>query len=210
MGEYATQIAAGQSVKIGTCEEMYYLRADQVREVIPEPGSVDPIRDAAQVRFRFPFPDEDRIQPGHFDDYGRRMPIRGLTPPTGEGWDHSIVQFTADGYNVCLPCPESGDSSHGLTVHRNGFNGSVFLSQQVWHEGLLVPVLECRCGMKWRLRTEDDAAPLLAALQAMHDDYAGRCDPQPERSDYLEIAERIRQGYEPGFAQSLGFLAAGA
>lgn len=147
MGEYATDKQTGEQVKIGTCESMYYLRADQARDVEALAGNVDPIADAAEIRFRFPFPNEDGVQPGHFEPYNRRMAIRGLKPPVSEGFEHYSVQFTADGYNVCLPCPESGEQSHGLRVNRNGFNGAVFLSQQVWHDGLLVPVLECRCGM---------------------------------------------------------------
>ena len=75
MGEYATRKDIGERIKIGTCESMYYLRADQAREVYAEPGNVDPIADAAAIRFRFPFPDEDGIEPGNFDDHARHMRI---------------------------------------------------------------------------------------------------------------------------------------
>ena len=65
MGEYAK--FQGQSIKIGTCENMYYLRADQAAMVQPESGNVDPIRDRESLRFRFPFPDEDNVLPGEFE-----------------------------------------------------------------------------------------------------------------------------------------------
>ena len=211
MGEYATRRDTGERVKIGTCESMYYLRADQVRDVIAESGNVDPIADAAGIRFRFPFPDEDNVAPGNFDEYGRGLMIRGLAAPTGEGWGHYSIQFkdtSGTGYLVSLPCPESGDDSHGLRVHRNGFVGAVSLVQQVWHDGLLVPVLQCRCGMAWRLRTKHDAAPLCDALLAMHDDYVQSIEPRPDWSVYAECVRRILRGYEPGFAQSLGLPAA--
>lgn len=219
MGEYATDRQTGERVKIGTCESMYYMRADQVRDVIAEPGNVDPIADAAGIRFRFPFPDEDGVQVGHFDPYDRRMRIDGLTPPVGEGWDHYSMQFRNDhGYLLSVPCPESsaepspgftcGEFDHGLRIGRNGFKGAVFLCQQVWHDGLLVPVLECACGMKWRLRTKLDAAPLCEALMQMHERYAESIEPTPATSDYLETLRRILRGYEPGFAQSLGLPAA--
>lgn len=54
MGEYAT--FRGQSVKIGTCEDMYYLRADQAHLVKPTRGSCDPRAADVQraIRFRFP------------------------------------------------------------------------------------------------------------------------------------------------------------
>ena len=59
MGEFA--IYRGDRIKVGTCEEMYYLRADQ-RSLISG-YSFD-----AGDRFRFPFPDEDTIEPGQFSD----------------------------------------------------------------------------------------------------------------------------------------------
>lgn len=211
MGEYATRRDTGERVKIGTCESMYYLRADQVRDVIAETGNVNPIADAAGIRFRFPFPDEDNIAPGNFEQYNRALTIRGLEAPTGEGWGHYSVQFkdtSGTGYLVSLPCPESGDDSHGLKVHRNGFVGAVSLVQQVWHDGLLVPVLQCRCGMAWRLRTRTDAAPLCEALMQMHEDHAARIDPTPEYTPELEILRRVLRGYEPDFVESLGFLPA--
>jgi hypothetical protein len=58
MGEYARY--NGSDIKIGTCEDMYYLRADQAHLVTaPVDGMLDPIKYAAQIRFRFPFPEED-------------------------------------------------------------------------------------------------------------------------------------------------------
>jgi hypothetical protein len=55
MGEYATY--NGENIKLGTCESMYYLRADQ-RHLISG------YRFDGGDRFRFPFPDEDDIEPG--------------------------------------------------------------------------------------------------------------------------------------------------
>lgn len=107
MGEYAKW--NGQEIKIGTCENMYYLRADQAHRVQRLEGNVDPVRDAAALRFRFPWPDEDGKDPGddHGKGYERAVTLRGLSVP--DGVEHSIVQFVASaGYNVCLPCPESG------------------------------------------------------------------------------------------------------
>jgi|ERR1700722_4953019 len=71
MGEYAG--FRGDQVKIGTCEQMYYLRADQAHLVRALPGNVDPLKDAEHLRFRFPFPDEDHIQPGAFGDFDRTV-----------------------------------------------------------------------------------------------------------------------------------------
>jgi hypothetical protein len=122
MGEYA--IHNGEQVKIGTCEEMYYLRADQAHLVRHLSGNVDPVRDRLALRFRFPFPDEDGVSPGGagFDPFERGIAIRGVRPPA-EGVEHHTVQFSArPGYLLSLPCPEAhgtDDDGMGCTVsHR--------------------------------------------------------------------------------------------
>lgn len=81
MGENAKY--SGEVVKIGTCEQMYYLRAEQAAQVEPVPHSLDPIRHATGIRFRFPWPDEDGTAPGSFDPPGRTLMLEGLkaTPP---------------------------------------------------------------------------------------------------------------------------------
>ena len=39
MGEYAIRKSDGESIKIGTCEDMYYLRYEDRFKVTPEEGS---------------------------------------------------------------------------------------------------------------------------------------------------------------------------
>lgn len=108
MGEMAKY--KGEEIKIGTCEEMYYLRADQ-RHLVEydfDPGD----------RFRFPFPDEDELEPGNFGDHDRGVEIPGYTIP--EGHIHGKVQFTSRaGYVTSLPCPEQFGQP-GMTVDVGG------------------------------------------------------------------------------------------
>ena len=59
MGEYAKH--DGHEVKIGTCEDMYYLRLEDCRKVQPIPNSLNPAT-CEGLRFRLPFPDEDNVQ----------------------------------------------------------------------------------------------------------------------------------------------------
>lgn len=219
MGEYATH--NGQSIKIGTCESMYYLRADQARLVTPERNSVDPIRDADAIRFRFPFPDEDSISPGAFEDYGRRIRLDGVRAPATLADDHYKVQFTSPhGYNLCVRCPESiADAPMGLGavpvadgvhVHRNGFKGATFLSQQRLVDGQLLPILECACRMAWRVQTLEECADVFAALNDAHERYVGsfaRIPDRPATSLYTDIAARIAQGFDREYVASLGFAA---
>jgi hypothetical protein len=91
MGEFARY--GGERIKIGTCENMYYLRADQRFRVAALCGNVDPVRDAPHLRFRFPFPDEDHVAPGAFDRYDRAIGLYGVDVPTDI--EHGSVQFTA-------------------------------------------------------------------------------------------------------------------
>lgn len=74
MGEYAHY--QGESVKIGTCENMYYLRDDQRHLITGYDFESTLDRD----RFRFPFPDEDDRTPGQYADYDRSIEIPGYMP----------------------------------------------------------------------------------------------------------------------------------
>jgi hypothetical protein len=196
MGEYARY--GGQSIKIGTCEDMLYLRADQVRSIQPQRGSVDPSRPDTQrvIRFRFPWPDEDGTPPGgfHADGPDRAVTLDGDGITLPADLDHLSVQFVAQaGYNVCLPCPEGPSGGHGLTVHRNGFAGRVRLVQQAYRGGQLVVICECGgCGARYNIPTLAEAEPLIAACRQE----AARRERRNESGAWwTAVAERIRAGY---------------
>ena len=164
MGEYAKY--SGDEIKIGTCEDMYYLRFQDRRKVEPLPHSLDPPEPETvqSLRFRFPWPDEDHILPGgseyHDNGYHRAVAVPGFESST-PGVEHGKVQFKAQaGYLVSLPCPESPKLTAqfpDLHIHRNGFSGAVQLVAQKYVHGVgLVPILRCGgCGSMWR---EEDPA----------------------------------------------------
>ena len=52
MGEYAIRKSDRESIKIGTCEDMYYLRYEDQNKVTPDECS------GFGYRWRIPFPDE--------------------------------------------------------------------------------------------------------------------------------------------------------
>jgi hypothetical protein len=196
MGEYANY--KGRSVKIGTCESMYYLRADQRHLVDGYDFSEDVLR---EIRFRFPWPHEDHIKPGDFDYPEHTEEIPGLTVP--EGVDHYSMQFKADaGFLVSLPCPEQGregivsltsdGSDHPYRVHANGRKGgAVNLVENRYWDGLLVIVAQCGgCGARWRYPTWEDAEPVVVALRSYADQQSG------DRAEFLHtVADRITAGY---------------
>lgn len=199
MGEYATH--NGHSIKIGTCEDLYYLRADQARVVTPERGSLNPNDPAVQavIRFRFPWPDEDHIAPGAFEAFERAVPIDGPDVSVPAEVEHHRVQFTAPaGYLLSIPCPErhatedtglSLTHTNGLRIARNGFRGRVRLIQQAYRNGHLAAICECGgCGARYNLPTLADAQPLIDACRAR----AAR-DTSPW---WAAVADRIAAGYQ--------------
>lgn len=188
MGEYATY--RGEEIKIGTCEDLYYLRADQRQLVTGYPFD-------GSERYRFPWPDEDHLAPGCFDRYDRAAPLRGLTAPASLAGQHYSVQFTAAaGYLTSLPCPEAAPDApagcgpipvNGLFIHRNGFAGRVLLCQQKLYQGFLVAVVRCGgCGLRWRLSQEDAITACTGLLEE------GR---RRESDWHLQVGQRLAAGY---------------
>jgi hypothetical protein len=193
MGEFA--IYKDQRIKIGTCEDLGYLRAEQWSLVTPELGNCDEATYLRQSRFRFPWPDEDEIEPGAFSDLDRSYAVHGLRPPDSVKGEHGRVQFTSSrGYMCSLPCPESGVVLDGVRIQHNGYAGAVRLCQQRWWNGVLVGVLRCNgCGIVWRLETQDDAAPVAVALRSEAD----RLGEQDGHTGWLHtVADRLIAGYE--------------
>ena len=212
MGEYARH--KGEEIKIGTCEDMYYLRYDQRALVEPLAGSCDPVRYAGVLRFRFPFPDEDHVAPGgeefSANYYHRSVPVDGFA---AQDVEHYSVQFAASaGYLVSLPCPESAayydagccgraSQHHHLNVHRNGFSGAVHLVAQRWiPEVGLVPVLRCGgCGAMWREEEPARIEELAVCFRSMADR-----DPRDARAAFWhKIADRVLEGGPAALAEVL-------
>jgi hypothetical protein len=202
MGEYAQRNSDGDSIKIGTCEDMYYLRADQADQITSTRGSLDPQNEqtAQRIRFRFPFPEEDNILPGDFTDHDKGLTAYGIEVP--EEVEHRKIQFTAPGILVSLPCPESKEAKEsGLPFHYNGHKGKVQIIQQRLVDGALVTICKCgSCGAAYRLPTLEDAQPIADAFakQAAIErrDYESGRSLDKTRGDYFDqVASRILAGY---------------
>lgn len=195
MGEYAR--FQGEQIKIGTCEDMNYLRFDQRELVEPLSGSVNPVADAEEIRFRFPWPDEDTIAPGAFEAYNRGLGLHGVDLP--KGIDHSNVQFSAPGYVVSLPCPEfenGPESDHGLKIARNGHPGSLRVVQQRFIKGDLVTICECGgCGSRFRLPDLASAMPVIEAIRKEARRVCLRAGDEAS-TFYSKVADRIQAGYQ--------------
>ena len=204
MGEYAT--LNGAEIKIGTCEDMFYLRADQAHLVRPVQGSLDPRNPKIQteIRFRFPWPDEDDVQPGEFRPFGRSLCVPGIQIPAGV--EHDTVQFSAEvGYLVSLPCPEGAGMPAGLTIRRNGFAGAFHLVQQAYRKGVLALIGRCGgCGVCFNLPTWGDAEPVVVAIRAEADRITHTAGEGGSASvSFLHtVADRITAGYKEPRSES--------
>jgi hypothetical protein len=190
MGEYAK--FAGKDIKIGTCEDMYYLRFDQRGYITATNGSVNPnsAKDQAVIRFRFPWPDEDKSLPGgngpEFDPF-RTLRIDDVKSP--EDADHSSIQFSArNGYLVSLPCPEGTKQIDGLVIHKNGYGGAVHLFQNAVRSGKLVPVFQCgACQTMWRIEEESELEPYVKSMEARIERETGS-----SKTFYATVLERMK------------------
>lgn len=169
MGEYA--LNHNQRIKIGTCEDMYYLRWEDRFKVQPVSGNVDPSTDIG-LRFRLPFPDEDLVGPGGYEVYNRGLRLghtdpnyHGIGKPGWVDWageaemmatvGHIQLRHEPSGLLLNVPChhgfklPECGP---GMNAHWNGKSHSMELtSVKAMDDGRVVPVVSCRhCGEAWR------------------------------------------------------------
>jgi len=190
MGEYAKY--HGDEIKIGTCEDMYYLTHRDRAKVSALRGNVDPVADVHALRFRFPWPDEDHIEPGGpYESFGRAVAVPASFD-LGElrgSFDHHTVQFVArEGYMLSLPCPE-GPTPPDVT--RNGFAGALFLTAQKDVIGVgLVPILRCACGALMRLQ---DRASIEALAVAFRSEADRQCATKAS-AFYHAIADRLLAG----------------
>ena len=67
MGEYAIRKRDGEEVKIGTCEDMYYIRYEDRFKVEPASNSLDCGKEL-NLFWRLPYPSEDHMNIGEYPD----------------------------------------------------------------------------------------------------------------------------------------------
>jgi hypothetical protein len=176
MGEYAIRKADRTEIKIGTCENMYYLRFEDRHKVQALPGNVDPVRDAGLLRFRLPFPDEDDMLPGEYEDYNRGLrlhrTVKGhmghdycedFTDPETASEPGTIQLRHESGLLLNVPCyhgEKLPEVAAPMQAFWNGKSWSLELVRlrAVGEGGELrvYPVVECRhCRQAWRYKWSD-------------------------------------------------------
>ena len=199
MGEYI--LLDGRPHKIGTCEDLYYCRYDDLRgwlgagRAAKMDGNLQPgeYLDGA-FRFRFPFPDEDGIDGAlraALDAYDRGVTVRAPAALLADVEHQSVSWYLRPtgldmgGLNVFVPCPYSPDFD---TVSHSAVGDVRFVRivQQRPIDGALWTVVGCAfCAALWRLPREH-AVLLAECIRADH----------PHDVNFIELARRIVAGYD--------------
>lgn len=165
MGENAFRKSDGVNVKIGTCENMYYIRYEDRFKVSKAPNSLNPAT-TTDLRWRLPFPDEDNVSIGNYENHKRGFRLYGVSEVQGAGDidangldipddDPGVIQLRHDsGLLVNVPC------HHGRKLPDSGPEIKVFWNGKSWSLELVFikntpegvkPIVGCRhCGQMWR------------------------------------------------------------
>lgn len=167
MGEYAIRKDNNQAVKIGTCEDMLYLRFEDRHRIKRLRGNLDPARDPKGLRFRVPFPDEDGQGPG-FGEPFRTLLLVDFTGLDEESLGTGTMQMHhPSGLLLNVTCHHGRqlpEGSAGVQPHWNGRRVHWFAlsSIKACADSRLRPVVQCSvCRNAWAL---DDWAPVLASV----------------------------------------------
>lgn len=160
MGEYARRKRDGVEVKIGTCSDMYYIRYEDRDKVARLQNSLD-CSVEFNLRWRLPFPDEDKVKIGEYEDYCRGCGLSGFNDYDGMIDNVGTLQLTHEsGLLINVPC------YHGIKLPDitgpkvgafwNGKSNHIELSSvKNMPDGTLRPVIRCRyCGESWRSEWE--------------------------------------------------------
>lgn len=193
MGEFA--IYNGEEIKIGTCEDMLYLRPDQIHLV-----RSSALSDLTSIRFRFPFPQEDKVEPGAFSNPFYGFPVQAEVPAEADSIHDKIqLKDTSNrGILVMLPCPYSVEGkASGIKYGYNGYQGpSKIVQQRAW-AGVWATVMHCgACDGLYRLSELSDALPVIEALIREGDRREAAWQGEGEGRIYHEMALRVRRGYD--------------
>ena len=169
MGEYAIRKSDNKSIKIGTCEDMYYLRYEDRDKVTCEEGS------DFGCRWRLPLPSEDHMEPGEYHPYchgdGSGTVPLGRAYAVGDNGEDEITYFEPNPEVVDHPGSMQLHHKSGLLINVKCFHGLKLpeaggdITRTGWNghanhwelrclretkEGLL-PVVACRyCGHMYR------------------------------------------------------------
>lgn len=205
MGEYIT--LDGQDFKLGTCEDLYYIRHADLTAAVKagrtsyRPGNAQPAGYLEPGwRFRFPFPDEDGKAPGTYEDFDRGLLIGVPVDYYGPDFEHYQIGHTISarggGYQVGAsnPCPASPAwvQSGRKAPETYGFFPLEIVRQKTMEGGEVWPVCRCGwCGSMFRLDYEE-ASKLCAVIEK---GYIANEKEEHRRTYWAEVCRRLLAGF---------------
>lgn len=194
MGEYIK--FQGEHVKIGTCEDLYYVTYDQLLDMVQNgaeqaPHNLPPADYLSNgFRYRFPFPNDDG------EDFDKGVVVTA-PPEMLRGVEHTRICRSltprGDGYNInafvdCPMSPDADPAQFSVGPHTR----IVEIVQQKAVDGCLWVVLRCPyCGNKWRIEPQW-ARRLVLHIRNTYTDTRSR---YTYNAHFQLIADHIEHGY---------------
>lgn len=209
MGEYIDY--KGQNTKLGTCEDLYYARLDQLKAA----GVDQYINPDYGFRYRFPFPEEDNLDIGEFDKFNKSHVIKlAFADYALVDIDHRTISHACNAngsynVNVMIPCPQSKEFAWTFTqmpdntvkrLRHSPLDWRIVgICQQKQVDGEVWTVIECPyCGAKVRI-CRDEAEKLCHSIQENYIDRYTGDEHESQRQYYSKIVSRIMGGYKNCF-----------
>jgi hypothetical protein len=152
MGEYAIRNSDEQKIKIGTCENMYYIRYEDRLKVAKLAGNLDCSKELG-LFWRLPFPDEDHKQPGDYEEFDRSYPLKGFEPNVSGSNPGTLQMRHESGLMINVNC------YHGSKLPESNADIQPFWNGKAWHFSLyqvtnteddIKGAIRCNaCGKTW-------------------------------------------------------------
>ncbi|UOE50890.1 hypothetical protein MTO98_07340 [Mucilaginibacter sp. SMC90] len=207
MGEYVKY--NGHTIKIGTCEDMYYTDYGRYIEALREgqlmliEGNADPqvyAMPGTGLRFRFPFPDEDIKTLGKLgkNDYERGLLItieRGLNFAT-EDFPPVLGKYIVESHT------QPGLMRQLRMLNPNNVlklvDIEIVQQKPVLMDGNFYLLLIYRCPYsdeRWRIEDKETAEHIASQIRQR---YLLTAENEDSKDFWQKLIDRILIGYEPG------------
>lgn len=203
MGEYVK--IKGETVKIGTCEDLYYCTIAQFKKSLPdmtqEDGNAMPkdyLTDGVS-RFRFPFPDEDDSEMGSFENFSRGWHVHlnradedvAKLFPKGEDWWKQVCERISSKHQRHLTLLVRSENPNKDAA----FVDIEIVQQKVLKNGFHAVIYrDPYTGNKARIEDPEEAILFARAILRT----TSKTNPDPFT---MEMAKRIVEGYGVTFDQ---------
>lgn len=206
--------------KIGTCENMYYMRMSQAKKLrgaADDDGiTFESMLSDNETRWRFPWPDEDgREKAGmlysNVSDFER---YHELQVPAGVEINHATKCYQGNGHNLFMPCIHSDGwqkmAEAGATLSQGPHYQKIRCMFDAMRDGERAIIFECSaCGnlqrmaaddwrKVWKFNAEMIRKPFRTSRHDREDGASVWAQDLREYAKRLEIMNRLRIEWKPG------------